>query len=111
MLPAHNAPSTSTRVTMHIDKKVVEKAAQTLLAKAEQCFELAKSEHELETNLHEVAARQIDNADKQKEIAAKQHRSADRLAATANNLENLGQALEASAVEVIGDTAVVPKGR
>lgn len=59
------------------------------MEKAEDSFDLAKTQHEL--------------ADKQHESAHKQHESADRQHESADKLDTLGHALEAEAVELKGE--------
>jgi hypothetical protein len=78
---------------MHSEKAAMEKAADKLIKKAADCFDVA------ETQLHV--------ADKQHEIASKQHCSADELETSAHKLEALGHALEADAAEIKGNTKVV----
>ena len=73
----------------------IEKAAEALLDKAEDCFELAKT--------------QQDGADRQHEIAARQRASADKQTENANRLVRLGHALEADAANLHGETQVVPE--
>jgi hypothetical protein len=63
---------------MQIEKIVLEKAADTLLEKAEDCFDLAKTQYHLAEKQHEGAAMQKENADKQIAIAAQQHCDAER---------------------------------
>ena len=52
-----------------------------------------------------------DNASKQHEIAIQQHLNADKLDAKASALDALGHSLEHKAVEMVGETEVVPRGR
>jgi hypothetical protein len=52
-----------------------------------------------------------DNASKQHEIAIQQHLNADKLEAKASALDALGHSLEHKAVEMVGETEVVPRGR
>jgi hypothetical protein len=74
---------------MRIEKIVLEKSAERLLDKAEDCFDLAKI---------------------QKDEAGEQHKDADVLDASATKLIALGNSLEADAVEIKGDTLVVQRG-
>ena len=55
---------------MQIEKIVLEKSADTLLKKAEVCFDLAKSEQSLADKDHEIAALEHDNAERHHELAA-----------------------------------------
>ena len=95
---------------MQIEKIVLEKSAATLLEKSEDCFDLAKTHHELAETMHEIAAQQIDNAEKQKAIAAQQNINADKVDEKAEKLVAFGTALEADALQVMGDTIVVQRG-
>jgi elongation factor P--beta-lysine ligase len=81
-----------------------------VLERSEDCFDLAKAHHELAEMMHQVAAQQIDNAEKQKVIAAQQHINAAKVDAKAETLGALGSALEADALQVMGDTIVVQRG-
>jgi hypothetical protein len=96
---------------MRIEKIVLDKAAEALLEKAADCFDLAKTQQNLADEQHEVAAIQHENADEQHEIAAKNDRNADQLDASADKLDTLGRSLEADAVEIIGNTEVVQRGQ
>jgi len=78
--------------------------AAALSAKADVCLDLAKAEHTLAEKLHEVAARQ-------QAIAGQQHVNADKLNCKADKLVDLGHALEDTAVEIVGETEVVQRGR
>jgi hypothetical protein len=78
---------------MRFEKTLLDKSAKALLDKAEDCFGLAKTQHEI--------------ADKQHEIAASQHSSADNLDTSADKLAALGHALEADAVELKGETEII----
>lgn len=78
---------------MRFEKKLLEKSVETLQAKAEDCFDLAKTQHDI--------------ADKQHEIADRQHASADNLDNSADRLDALGHALQADAVEIKGETEIV----
>ncbi len=59
----------------------------------------------------ESAAKQIDIAAKQKSIGNQQHIQADKLAEQAVKSDDLGRRLQANAVEIEGDTHVVPRGQ
>jgi hypothetical protein len=96
---------------MKIEKIVLEKSAEALLERAEDCFDLATAQHKMADEQHEVAARQSENANTQQEIAAEQHAGAIKLAAKADELETLGSALVAEAVEIKGDTQVAQRGQ
>jgi hypothetical protein len=75
---------------MRFEKALLEKSANRLLKKADDCFGLAKTQHDI--------------ADKQHEIAARQHSNADQLDTSADKLDELGRSLEAEAVEIKGVT-------
>jgi hypothetical protein len=79
-------------------------AAQAKLERAEDCFVLAKSQHEQAQRQNEGTSRQIDNAVAQEEIAALQHRYADLLESKAKWIEDLGHSLEADAAKINGKT-------
>ena len=81
---------------MHSDKALMNKAADKLMKKAADCFDVAEAQHHI--------------VDKQHEIASRQHCSADELETSADKLEALGHALEADAVEIKGNTEVVARG-
>jgi hypothetical protein len=89
---------------MQVEKLVLEKSAETLLEKAEECFDVAKSQQILADKQHQIAKTQRENADQQHALAVKQDSNADKLA-------TVGYALEASAVEIKGDTLVVQRGQ
>jgi len=98
-------------------KNTPEEAA-VLTAKADECLNLAKDQHHLAERLHDVAARQLDNAAqqmdnaaKQQKIAAQQHVDADSLDGKAKKLAVVGNSLEAKAVEIVGETQVVKRGK
>jgi formylmethanofuran dehydrogenase subunit C len=101
----------------------LEKSALDLLARAEDCCDAAKTQHETADKQHEIAARQHASADRQQEIAAEQHANAekqnkiaeqqhdnadkqsdkaDALDVIADRLDALGHSLTADAVEVRG---------
>ena len=73
---------------MRIEKALLEKSVATLVEKADDCFDLAKSQHE--------------TADKQHEAADKQHEAAHKQDDSADELDTLGHALVDSAVEIKG---------
>jgi hypothetical protein len=73
---------------------LIEKAALALLEKAQDCFDLAET--------------QQDNADKQHENAARQHASADKESDNAAKLVTLACALVDDAVNLQGETEVLP---
>jgi hypothetical protein len=89
--------------------KTVIESAEALLEKANACLELAEQERLLSDSLHQVAQQQLDNAAKQQEIARQQHLNADKLAAKASALDALGHSLEGKAVEMVGETHLVPR--
>jgi hypothetical protein len=94
---------------MRIEKIVLEKSVKALLDKADDCFDLAKTQHNLAEKQHESAALQQENADKQQAIAAQQHSDADKLDTKADKLDALGHELEANAVEIKGETQLVQR--
>jgi formylmethanofuran dehydrogenase subunit C len=110
---------------MRIEKIVLEKSANTLLERAEDCFSLAASQQGLADKQHEIAAAQHENADQQHENAVRQHSDADKLddnadkldtnaiklGAIVDRLNTMGRALMAGAVEIKGDTLIVQRGR
>jgi hypothetical protein len=81
---------------MHCEKALMDKAADKLIKKAADCFDVAEAQHHV--------------AEKQHEIAGRQHCSADELETSADKLEALGHALEADAAEIKGNTQVVAPG-
>ena len=87
------------------------KYPQEQLKKAERCFELGDEGHELAERLHESAAKQIDMAAKQKSIGNEQHIQADKLAEQAIKSDDLGRKLQANAVEIEGNSQIVPRGQ
>jgi hypothetical protein len=96
---------------MRIEKVVLEKSAEGLLEKSEDCFGLAKTQQDLAEQLHTAATMQEVNATEQQKIAVAQHDNADKLNAKADKLITLGHALESDAVEIMGETMVVHPGR
>jgi hypothetical protein len=80
------------------------KSADALLKKANECIDIAKDQHHLAERLHEVASQQLNNAEKQQDIAQRQHQSADMLEDKASKLDDVGNALEAKAVAMAGET-------
>jgi hypothetical protein len=102
---------------MNLDKTLLDKSAITQLEKAEECFGLAKIQHEAADAQHEMAAEQLDNAqrqyanaEKQKDTATKQHANAEKLAANADKLDELGHMLNENALEIKGE-AEMANGR
>ena len=90
---------------------IINKRADAILAKAEECFDLAKTQHEAADVQHQIAARLDDiakrqhlNADAQHEVATAQRKTADYLDASANELDVLGRAITADAVEAANAT-------
>jgi hypothetical protein len=117
---------------MRVEKIVRDKSSDNILKRAEDCFELAKTQHDAADLQHSIAARQLNNAGKQhdiaarqfdnvdnqhanagiqEEIAAKQHESADQLDVSAMKLRALGRALVDDAAEVTGETELVERGK
>ena len=91
---------------MKIEKQVLDKSAEALLARADGVFELAKAQHVQADDQHSAAAKQLDNAEKQKAIATEQHLEADDLEAKSVKLDALGETLVADAVEIKGGAQV-----
>jgi hypothetical protein len=87
------------------------KSAQDQLKKAEQCFDLGDEGRELADELHESAAKQIAMAAKQQSIGTEQHIQADKLAEQAVRSDDLGRKLQANAVEIEGNSQIVPRGQ
>jgi hypothetical protein len=81
---------------MSIGKVVLQDSAEKLLEKADNCFDLAKTQRDI--------------ADKEHENAARQHNTADRIEKSATQLDRLGHALEAQAVEITGEAGMVSAG-
>ena len=81
------------------------------MKKAEQCFDLGDEGREMADELHESAAKQIEMAAKQKSIGSEQHIQADKLAEQAIKSDDLGRRLQANAVEIEGETQIVPRGK
>jgi hypothetical protein len=96
---------------MKIEKIVFEKSAEALLKRADDCFDLAATHHKMAEKQHEDAAGQFENANRQQAIAADQHVEADKLSAKADKLDALGHALEADAVEIMGEMQMVQRGQ
>jgi hypothetical protein len=61
--------------------------------------------------LHDSAAKQLDMAAKQKLIGSEQHLQANELDEQAVKSEDLGRRLQANAVEIEGETQIVPRGQ
>jgi hypothetical protein len=70
--------------------------AKAILAKAEECHDLAKTQHEIADAQHQIAARLDDGAKRQRQ-------NADAQEDIANKLDALGRALTADAVEAMGE--------
>ena len=96
---------------MQVEKIVLEKSAKSLLKKSADCLDLAQGQQKLADKTHELSAEQRKNADQQHELAAKQDSNANKLDENAKKLESMGRALEANAIETMGDTMVVRRGR
>jgi hypothetical protein len=95
---------------MKIEKQVLDKSAEALLAQADGVFELAKAQHVQADDQHSMAAKQLDNAEKQHVMASQQHRDADKIEANAVKLDTLGETLVDDAVEIKGATQVIQRG-
>jgi hypothetical protein len=81
---------------MHSEKALMDVAADKLIKRAADCFDLAETQHHV--------------ADEQHKSASRQHCSADELATSADKLEALGHKLEADAVEIKGNAELVAPG-
>ena len=55
---------------MRIEKVVLEKSAHALVERADDCFDLAETQHTQVAKEHETAAMQTENANKQLELAS-----------------------------------------
>ena len=116
---------------MRNEKLLRDKSAEAVVKRAEDCFDLAKTQHDAADLQHSIASRQLNNADKQhdiasqqldkadkqhanadtqQEIAATQHESADGLEASAGKLKALGNALIDEAVAIKAETQLVERG-
>jgi hypothetical protein len=87
------------------------KSAQEQLDKAEQCFDLGDEGRDLAEKLHDSATKQLDIAAKQQSIGNEQHIQADKLDEQAVKSDDLGRRLQANAVEIEGNTQIVPRGQ
>jgi hypothetical protein len=95
---------------MTVNKTLLDRSAIDQLAKAEECLDLAKAQHEAADAQRDIAAQQLDNAamqqanaNRQREIALKQHESAEKMHADADKLDALGHALNEGALEIKGE--------
>jgi hypothetical protein len=94
---------------MQSERKGLEKATDTLLERAKDCFDLADSHHAQAETQHEIASRQTQSPPTQEVIAANQHGNADWLEAKAENLKSLGDLMVADAAQINGETQVRPR--
>jgi hypothetical protein len=78
-------------------RRTLGKTAEAILAKAEECHELAKVQHKYADAQHQIAARLDDSAKRQRLHADAQNESAYKL-------DTIGSTLIADAVEVMGQT-------
>jgi predicted ATP-dependent serine protease len=90
---------------MPIDKLLLEKAAEAPLERADDCFDLASTQHDMPEQ-QQIATRQQQNAKLQQDIATRQHIEADKLSTKADKLDALGNGLVADAAEIKGETPV-----
>ena len=88
-----------------------------MMDKAEDCLDLAKTQHDIADKQHEradkldtlaetqraIADQQHERADKLDSLAKTQHEMADQQHDSADKLDTLGQALTADAVELKGE--------
>lgn len=84
---------------MRFEMDRLEKSVGVLMDKAEDCLDLAKTQHA-------TADQQHDTADKLDTLAKTQHEIADKQHASADKLDTLGQALTADAVELKGEMEI-----
>jgi hypothetical protein len=96
---------------MRIEKGILEKAAQTLLKDSADCLDLAKGQQNLADKTHALSSEQRKNAELQHEFAAKLDSNANKLDVSAEKLGTVGRELEANAIETMGDTMIVQRGR
>ncbi len=94
---------------MNTEKTLLDKVANALLDKADDCFDAAYTQHEVDTQC-DIAARQLDNADgqnanreNQREITIRQHEGADKLGASADIIRALDHALSDDTLEIKSD--------
>src|ERR1700726_1011234 len=81
---------------MRFEKERLEKSVNALMDKAEDCFDLAKTQHKSADQQHDIA-------DKQNKLAQEQHENANRLGTSADKLDTVGQALEDEAISLKGE--------
>jgi hypothetical protein len=81
---------------MRFKNGIVEKSAAALTERADDCFDLAKTQHKAADQQHELA-------NKQHDLAHAQHENAETLDASADRLDTVGQVLEAQAIALKGD--------
>jgi hypothetical protein len=81
-------------------KDTQETRVDAVLKTAEDCLDLAKTQHEAAEAQHQIAARidanaqkQRQNADEQQKIATAQRKTADRLDSSAEKLDAIGRAI------------------
>jgi hypothetical protein len=98
---------------MNFEKALLQNSVDVLMEKAEDSFDLAKTQHELADQqhasadkLHARAHAQHEMADKQHEHAHKQHENADKQHESADKLDTLGRELQAGAVELKGEMEI-----
>jgi uncharacterized membrane protein YgaE (UPF0421/DUF939 family) len=84
---------------MRFEKKRVAKSIEALTERADDCFDLAKTQHKAADQQHELA-------NKQHDLAHQQHENAETLDASADKLDTVGQALEAQAISLKGELEI-----
>jgi hypothetical protein len=84
---------------MRFEKKLVEKSVEALSERADDCFDLARTQHKAADQQHELA-------NMQHHLAHEQHENAETLDASADRLDTVGQALEAQALSLKGELEV-----
>jgi hypothetical protein len=90
--PSYN----STGGQMNFEKRLLQKSAGALMDKAEDCLDLAKTQHKAADQQHEIA-------DKQHEISHELHDNAAKLDTSADKLDTVGGALITEALELKGE--------
>lgn len=92
---------------MPLRKALLEKSVQVLTEKAEDCLDLAKTQHQIADKQnqiadrqHETADNQLSTVDEQHDAADDQHEAAEQQHEAADRLKALGTKLNSDAVGV-----------
>jgi hypothetical protein len=80
---------------MRFDKKLANKSAKALSERADSCFDVAGIQHDEADQQHALA-------DLHQRVSLEQHKNADRIEASADRLDTVGEALEAKAITLKG---------